>query len=118
MKRNMGRNEHRIECGTCRENVVVKFNGHCPACNAQINIPKTIDKLPQTVSVFCRGCHAWVSASKVKPLTNWFSHGRLYAAGLYQIQVHKGTGLLKLKCSSSGRVYKQRIRLDHKIDLS
>ena len=114
----MARHEYRIKCGHCGYNVIVKHDGSCPHCGAPITTMASIETLPQTVSIFCYKCHAWVSANKVKPLTNWFYRGQEYGAGLYQIEEHKGTGLLKLKCSSSGKVYKQRIRLSQKRKLS
>jgi hypothetical protein len=112
----MARHEYRVKCDHCDHCVVPNSDGKCPNCNAPIQT--TIETLPQTVYVFCRNCRAWVSANKVKPLTNWFYHGKEYGAGLYQIQEHKGSGLLKLKCSSSGKIYKQRIRLSQKRKLS
>ena len=99
-------------------NVKVKDDGSCPRCGGAITTVATIETLPQTVSVFCHECRAWVSANKVKPLTNWFYHGKEYGAGLYQIQEHKGSGLLKLKCKSSRRIYKQTIRLSQKRKLA
>jgi hypothetical protein len=110
--------EYRVKCDHCSNSVKPTLEGKCPNCNAPINLPTTMETLPQTVSVFCRDCRKWVSATKVKPLTNWFHRGKEYAAGLYQIEEHKRSGLLKLKCGASGRVYKQTIRLSHKRHLS
>lgn len=117
-KRNIVEYEQRVKCEHCGHNVNAKDDGSCPHCGAAITTVATMETLPQTVSLFCNKCHTWVSAEKVKPLTNWFYRGKEYAAGLYQIQEHKGSGLLKLKCSASGRVYKQKIRLSQKRKLA
>ena len=114
---NMGRHEHRVKCQHCSGYVIMKSDGSCPKCGATIDI-LTMEILPQTISVFCRACRTWVSATKVKPLTNWFHNGKEYGDGLYQIEEHKGGGLLKLKCSASRRIYKQKIRLSQKRKLS
>lgn len=118
VRRNMGEYNQRIKCKHCGYNVKAKYNGSCPHCGAATSTVATMETLPETVSLFCRECHTWVSATKVKPLTNWFYRKKEYAAGLYQIQEHKRSGLLKLKCPASGKTYKQTIRLSEKRKLT